>query len=127
MEGGAKIEGFDNVVSNLNKQIAKIKGVTMAGLIKSAIVIRRDMDITPPLIPVDVGNLRGSWTVVTMYDQHGPAVLIGFTANYAVFVHENMMAVNWNRPGSGPKFFEASIKRNSKKVLKIIQENVKLD
>jgi hypothetical protein len=63
--GNTGIKGFDEVMKNLNDEIVKIKGRTMQGLIKAAIVIRRDMDRTPPLIPVKTGNLRASWFVVT--------------------------------------------------------------
>lgn len=57
--------GTDNVMKNLNREILKIKGRTLAGLIEASIVIRRDMDKRPPLIPVDEGNLRASWFTTT--------------------------------------------------------------
>jgi len=63
--GSGHIKGFDEVFKNLNAEIKNIKGRTMKGLLKSAIKIRRDMDHTPPVIPVDYGNLRASWFVVS--------------------------------------------------------------
>lgn len=60
-----KFIGVDKVITNLNKELAKIAGLSMKGLIRSAIIIRRDMDKTPPKIPVDIGNLRASWFVST--------------------------------------------------------------
>jgi hypothetical protein len=51
---------------------------------------------------------------------------MGFTANYAIFVHENMDAV-FKRPGSGPKFLEKALERNQIKILKTIQTSTKLD
>jgi len=57
--------GVDNVMKNLNKKLSKIKIKSTAGLIEAAIVIRRDMDMTPPLIPVDFGNLRASWFITS--------------------------------------------------------------
>lgn len=61
----AGIKGFDEVMTNLNREIEKIKGGTMKGLLESAEIIRKDMDKTPPTIPVDTGNLRQSWFVTT--------------------------------------------------------------
>lgn len=61
----AKLLGTEKVMRNLNREIAKIKGRTTAGLIEASIVIRRDMDARPPLIPVDFGNLRASWFTTT--------------------------------------------------------------
>lgn len=54
------LEGLDAVIANLNREVSKIKGRSLKGLIRAAIVVRRDMDKTPPLIPIDIGNLRGS-------------------------------------------------------------------
>ena len=59
------LKGIDNVMRNLNKEVAKMKIKSLAGLIQVAIAIRQDMDKIPPLIPIDTGNLRGSWFVTT--------------------------------------------------------------
>lgn len=122
-----RIKGFNEVMRNLNREIRKIEGRTMQGLIGSAAYIRADMDHTQPLIPIKTGTLRSSW-FVTPY--HGAkktiGLIMGFSANYAVYVHEMMEsslgnAINWSRPGSGPKFFEAAIKRNVNVILGIIK------
>jgi len=62
--GKTGIKGLDIVIANLNKAINKMEGVTIDGLIESAILIRRETETTPPLTPVDLGNLRASWFVV---------------------------------------------------------------
>ena len=125
MKNGAKIEGLAEVNKNLNNEIQKIKGRTMKGLIESAILVRVDMDKTPPLIPVDTGNLRHSWFTSHFYQGNGFGLHFGFSANYAIFVHENIGA-KFNRPGAGAKFFEASLKRNEKEILAIIAKNAKV-
>ena len=119
------IRGFEQVNTNLNAQIAKIKGKSMAGLIEGAIIIRRDMDRTPPLIPLLTGNLRGSWGTLPYVEGKEFGLLIGFTANYAVPVHETL-GKKFQRPGAGPKFFEASFFRNQHEVLKAIQRNARI-
>ncbi len=127
------IKGMDIVMSNLNKEIVKIKVGGMKGLIEAAILIRRDMDKTPPLIPIakkSGGNLRASWFTETIKSIQGFGILMGFSANYAVFVHEMVdqsgRKINWSRPGSGPKFFEKAIKRNKDKILQIIGNNARI-
>ena len=157
--GGAKITGFAKVKANLNREILKIEGRSMKGLILSSIIVHRDMESTPPLVPIDLGNLRASWFVVTgTGEQSGaspnfkgenagelasnhtsaiakyqamaaaapmPIVIMGFSANYAVFVHEMVEgAINWSRPGSGAKFLEAALKNNEKLILQTIRDNV---
>jgi hypothetical protein len=61
----SNIHGVDALMANLNREIEQIKGRSLQGLIKAAVVIRRDMDHTPPLIPLLTGNLRASWFVVS--------------------------------------------------------------
>lgn len=62
---GASLKGLNDVVGNLNKAIKQIEGVTLKGLLRGAIVVRRAMDKTSPLIPVDTGNMRNSFFIVT--------------------------------------------------------------
>ena len=121
------LKGTDIVLANLNREIMKIKARSNTGLIQAAIFIRRDMEKTPPLIPLDTGNLRTSWFTTAYKNVKKLGLIIGFSANYAVFVHEmvdkSSKKINWSRPGSGPKFFEAALKRNTKQILKIIGIN----
>lgn len=52
-------------------------------------------------------------------------VMFGYTANYGGFVHE-MLGATFHRPGSGPKWLEASIKRNTSKMVQIIKDSVQI-
>lgn len=63
--GTTEIKGLREVTNNLNREIDGIKNRSMKGIIEAAILIRRDMENTSPLIPVDTGNLRSSWFIVT--------------------------------------------------------------
>jgi hypothetical protein len=54
-----------------------------------------------------------------------PMMVLGFSANYATFVHENMEA-SFQRPGSGAKFLETSIESNKQKILSLIRDNAKI-
>ena len=149
-----KIEGFDKVIANLNKEIMAIENRTMRGLILGAALIRRETEHGTVKTPVDLGNLRASWFVVTansvpvgkgVANFNGPqltklcvahittiqesqallkaggkklkAIICGYSAPYATWVHENVdaghgqpsrrgngkMVSGWNRKGSGPK------------------------
>lgn len=125
-----KITGVDRVIHNLNREIKKIEGANLRGLIRAAALVREDMDKTQPLIPVDTGNLRASWTVRPIKQGEVAAVECGFTANYALFVHEMMgtrgQTINWSRPGSGPKFFQAALFRNRDRILEIIRQEAEI-
>jgi hypothetical protein len=126
-KGKAGIRGIDNVVRNLNRALDKKKRASVKGLILAAAFIRRDMESTPPLIPVDTGNLRASWFTTTGYRNGDPFIQMGFNAEYAVLVHEMTDAdVQWKRSGSGPKFFESALKRNKETLLRIIATGMKV-
>jgi hypothetical protein len=56
----------------------------------------------------------------------GPAVLTGFKADYALYVHEMtddayMKRINWKEPGSGPKFLQTHFQKSRKEMLAVIQ------
>jgi hypothetical protein len=56
-----------------------------------------------------------------------PVVILGFSASYAWYVHEMVGGkVNWNRPGSGAKFFEKAIKQERGNILNIIQREARV-
>jgi len=149
------LKGINNVMRNLNKELKQYQQNSLKGLIEFSILVRRDMDKGSPLIPVDIGNLRGSWTVVTykgvadagggftgdnaskLSSNHSQiqsqfqseaaqigGLVMGFTANYAVHVHENAGA-NFKRPGAGAYFFEASLNRNKAAGLELIRKNAR--
>lgn len=71
------------------------------------------------------GKVKGDAKAECM-SMMSPFVIFGFSANYAVYVHELVGNRVYNRPGSGPKFLEASIKRNTDKVKQILKTGGKI-
>jgi hypothetical protein len=119
-----KIEGMEKVLANLNREIVKYKNDAKRGMIKAVAMVRRDMDKTPPLIPVDTGNLRAHWFTDMRDHWNGPELRFGFSASYAFEVHEKVGA-NFQRPGAGAKFLEAALNRNEHEILNIIRQEAK--
>jgi hypothetical protein len=114
---------MDRVLGRLNRKVLGIKGASMKGLVLCAMQIRYDMDKTPPLIPMDTGNLRSSWFVEVYPSRQ--YVECGFSAKYAPFVHE-MIGATFKRSGAGPKFFQASVRRNMPRCLEIIRRTAQI-
>ena len=50
-------------------------------------------------------------------------LVMGYSAHYAVYVHENVEA-KFKRSGSGAKWFQEAVYRNRDKVLDVIRKNV---
>ena len=59
--GRPGLSGVDKVMRNLRLQLSKMEIKGTVGLMAGASIIRRDMDVTPPLIPILTGKLRASW------------------------------------------------------------------
>ena len=133
-----KLIGLDKVIANLNKEIAKIKGASMAGLWDVGLQVQAS---SQKRCPVDTGNLKASHytrrgmmdqrlkpTLVRLDESHkftmpngrppSETVEIGATAEYAMSVHENMEA---NYRVGGPKFLERAIADNQSRILQIIK------
>ena len=85
-----KLIGLDKVLRNFNKEIDKIKTKTNKGLMEASMFIFSESKRN---VPVDLGFLRSS-----AYVEHHTSFggyyhsTIGYTASYAVYVHENLNA-----------------------------------
>ena len=135
----ARISGCGHIIRNLNLKIAQIQGASVKGLVMAGMYIQKQMDTIPPLVPVDTGALRSSFSITPKLERpERPAVEIGWpdteierngtsVKQYAAYVHEMTIPpyenVNWSRPGSGPKFFETALKRNERTIVDIVSIN----
>lgn len=180
--GSTPIQGLRNVMLRINKEIDKIQGVTMTGLIKAAALVHNETEHGAVRVPVDMGNLRHSWFVVLssgmissgggkkrtieggspsftgsrageMAAHHsamiaemrmrawtfstinkGPFLFMGYTAPYAVYVHENVDVGPWDpvtktgfkRKKSGPKWFEIALNKHEANIIAIIRKNARI-
>ena len=155
--------GFKEVIRKLNVEINQLPEKSIKGMIKAAALIRYETEHTPPKTPVDLGNLRASWFVVTAKSNpvgssptfvgkdasqfgmdHGKAIteqqgiarvqsakgsevlIMGYSANYAGFVHEMIGDIEWTREDSGAKWLEEQIKMNEDRILELIATEVKI-
>ena len=129
----ARVFGTKETIAALNKRIVTMKAAGMGGLLALATHIKYDMLTTPPLVPLDTGALRGAFKIIPEVTPMLNKVELGWpdshitrtdpktgksesVPNYAVYVHEMTTPpygpINWSLPGSGPKFFEAALKRS---------------
>ena len=61
--GPMYLKGFEQVMSNLNKEIKGIVARSTSGLVHAVYFIRTQTETKYPKTPVDYGNLRSSWFV----------------------------------------------------------------
>lgn len=128
-----RLQNIDQVTANINAELQKMKKRSLLGLKVAAAEVLASADNVSPTVPMEFGILRGS-TFIEGNTQAGtgdPYVDLGYGTKYAAAVHEMMQSpsgkpIKWKRVGSGPKFLEASLKRNSQKVVEIVAQFAKI-
>ena len=113
------LEGQFDAIKRLNREIAKIEGRTLAGLLKAAHLIEAE---SKKRTPYKTGNLKSSHYVDPGQTSAGPVAEIGLVAEYALYVHENARGVKFAH--GEDKFLEKALVENRDTVLKIIADNV---
>lgn len=120
-----------NIIKKLNAEIAKIEKKTASGLAAAGLVIRRDAQ---EHVPVDLTNLKASAYTDNFTTPSGPVTEIGFTAEYAPWVHEmpgklagepraNGRGQYWDPQGKAePQFLRNALIRQEKKILELISK-----
>lgn len=130
-----RIDGLDEAMKEINSRISKFKNISQAAFWEVGLKVQASAQrrLTPSVV---TGNLRASaYTrsarqLERLDDSRidplkneavptgglGPiGVEIGFTADYGIFVHENM-------EGRSPKFLENPVMENRDRIVKIIQQ-----
>lgn len=128
-----RLQGIEDVTRNINAAFMNMKNKSAVALLEAAKLVLNDADSgTPPLVPHDTGLLRQSRFEHPLRKpvSQDPYVIFGYEKNYAAAVHEMMESpsgkpINWTRPGSGPKFLEASLNRNQNTILNMITNAAK--
>ena len=152
-------KGLDKVIANLAIEMKKTEGRTQAGVIIAAQWLRRESVKLAPADLGNLRNSvfvnwprkgstpspnfrggsaekmdRGHRSELSESDSRldgkMPSAEVGFSAVYAMTVHENPKAGRTGRPGAATvgeyKFLETPLKAGQKRILKIIQERAKI-
>lgn len=85
MAGIVTITGIRRVVANMRRREELFKRAVVRGLKLGGLYLQRESQL---LVPVDTGTLKRS--AFTRAEGHGfdTEVVVGFTAGYALYVHE---------------------------------------
>lgn len=115
-----RITGLNDVLKKLNREIKGIKKRSKAGLTSAGLLVkRRSIQKTP----VDTGFLRSSaYMLIGERSYGGPFVEIGYSASYALPVHEqnnNYIVGEW-------KFLETALRMSHRDIVEIIRKRAKV-
>lgn len=120
------IEGLENVLKNLNREVEKIKEKRMAGMMAAGFMI---LGRSQRRVPVHIGKLRASGYVRKETEN---SVVIGYSAKYARAVHENLemkwrgkprrdgKGVYWG-PAGESKFLEKPFQEGKQEILNTVR------
>jgi hypothetical protein len=105
--------GLKEVEAKLQRELNRIRGKTRRGVTVAALEVKkRSLELTP----VDTGNLRQSAYTRSYGFLTEVGAEIGYTASYAVFVHEVKAA---HRTGQW-KFLETALRQLKGRILEIL-------
>lgn len=112
------ISGIDRVLRNLKKSRGTIGASVSRGLKRGGLLLQRE---SMKIVPVDKNILRsGAFTRNVGGEGFDTDIIVGYQAEYAVFVHEDEEARH--RPGKQAKYLEAPARQFRPEILKIIAE-----
>ena len=113
------IKGADAIVSKCDRYPAAMANGIHKALVKAGLLLLR---ASQKIVPVDTGNLRSSG--FTRADGTGwdTKVTVGYTASYAVFVHENLD--NKHKKGKQAKFLEEPARAMHPQLQQMIRDEV---
>jgi len=136
-----KVTGVQEVLRNLDKTSTAFGKRLEASLIRTGLWIQRE---SMKIVPVDTGNLKASAFTRRVEGTSGlnTVVFVGFTAAYAIYVHENLEAAHGeafnakyaqeiaqgleHRRGKNQqaKFLEYVVRKHQKEILRRIGQAV---
>ena len=93
----------------------RIEQAFSRGLVKAGLFVQRE---SQKIVPVDTGNLKNSAFTRKFGSGRLTVVVIGYTAAYAIFVHEDDQARH--KEGKEYKFLEKAVRRNVRKINEIV-------
>lgn len=122
-----EVDGLDDLNDYLRRVAREAPGAVESGAYAGALVIQ---GAAQKNTPVEYGELQGS-----AYTQRIPlGAEVGFSAEYALFVHENIeqklrgeprpsgLGMYWN-PG-GPKFLQRAVDEKAEEVSDIVEAQI---
>ena len=143
---GIRLAGIDTALAQLNREIRRIKRVSKKALIRAGFLIKREAQSKTPVmtgnlkssafvtwggkgIPHGAPSFKGK-DAGKMASEHLSvvagetaraktynAVEVGYTAYYAIFVHENLTV---HHKSGEAKFLENAIRENKDRIVELI-------
>jgi len=114
-----KIEGASAIIRALKKQKPEQRRGLVKGLVLAGLFLQRK---SQQVVPVDTGALKASAFTRKTGVGRSTNVTVGYTMDYAVFVHENLDARH--KPGKTAKYLERPARKFMGRMRDIIKKTM---
>ena len=115
------ITGMPKVLANLKRSKSITAAGVERGLKQGGLFLQRE---SQKIVPVDTSNLKnGAFTRNTGGRGFDADVVVGYVADYAVYVHEDLQAKH--KPGKQAKYLEQPAREKKGEIIKIIKEEAR--
>lgn len=114
-----KLTGLEEIRKNLKVAENRVIRAFIRGMIKAGLHLQRE---SQKIVPVDTGVLRASAFTRREGVSSQTEVKVGYTAAYAIFVHEDLTAQH--KPGKSAKFLEIPARENRREFIRIIKQEI---
>lgn len=90
------------------------------GIKRAALFVQRE---SQKIVPIDTGHLRGSAGTRSEGSGWDTKAWVFYTANYAIYVHENLTAAH--APGKQAKYLTSILDSKKVEIMTIIRDGIK--
>ena len=113
------ISGDDRITRGLDKYEDLLSDYLQAGLLEAGEFL---LEKSQEIVPVDTGALRDSGFVDVRGSGFGSEVVVGYTKEYAIYVHEDLRARH--AFGTSAKYLERPMRQYAAKIQGIIGDSI---
>ena len=114
-----RISGVQKLVADFKDLERRYARGFRTGLSMAGLLIQRESQL---IVPIDTSNLKNSAFTRTFGQGFQSFTLVGYTASYAVFVHEDLLV--GHAPGKTAKFLTLPLKANVETIVQIVRREM---
>lgn len=114
----AQVKGVESVVARLKQDQKARRKALFGGLKKGGLFVQRE---SQKIVPVRYGDLKRSAFTRASDEQGRKVVSVGYTVEYAIYVHENLD--NHHEIGQA-KFLEDAANNNKTQIVQVVRQHV---
>lgn len=114
------VQGVKEIKMALESHQKATERGNKAGLIKAGVFLQKE---SQEIVPIDKNFLRPSAETIWEGEGFNTVVSVGYTASYAIYVHEDLEARH--KPGKSAKFLEKPARTKGKRMAEIYTDTIR--